>query len=183
MEQWKPASETELQLVEEMASSVWRQRRLLTVETALLDHEICDQEETIKDTYERIDDGVCLALAWKALADNSGALVLLSRYEARYRRSYERALKLLMELQDRRKAEEAKPAEEVAAEQQKCKNEPNPKNEHPPQPPQNTAEYPRASFEPSCLLPPPPSVPPESPANGPDPDRSCPPASPVQPVE
>jgi hypothetical protein len=96
VEQFRPANDFEADLVEQMVAAKWRQRRLWGIESALFDHEMDTQEEEIDKKYEQIDQPTRLALAFKSLADNSNSLHLLTRYEARLHRQYEKALEQLL---------------------------------------------------------------------------------------
>jgi len=97
IEQFHPVGEVELDLVEEMVVAKWRQRRNQTIEAALLNREMEQQDEP--DEINR------LATAFVSLAENSNALALLTRYEPRLQRDYHRALKSLLNLQAIRKKE------------------------------------------------------------------------------
>jgi hypothetical protein len=101
VERFKPADDVELDLVLEMVNNRWRLRRIWSVETALLDLEMDDQEDDIAKDRGDIDEVVRIALAFKSLAENKG-LGLLNRYEARLRRQYEHALANLRTLQSDR---------------------------------------------------------------------------------
>ncbi len=77
---FQPQTEVEADLVEVMAISRWRLRRLLEIEA---------------DPEDR------LAFVFKKLSDNSTSLALLLRYEANINRSYDRALKQLLHLRSK----------------------------------------------------------------------------------
>lgn len=109
-----PRTQIEADLVDQMVAARWRLERLSSIETALLDLKIFEQREEFDKKFENIDEDTRLALAFRALCDNSGSLALLNRYEARLHRTFERALESLRTLR--------------AA--QKMQNEPNPTNEH-----------------------------------------------------
>src|ERR1700676_5176157 len=97
----QPATPAETDIVEEMVAARWRVRRMWTIETGLLNAEILTQ--TAKT--DSPDPNVHLAIAFRALADDSRSLALASRYEARLQRVYDRAYKTLRELQQARKSE------------------------------------------------------------------------------
>ena len=109
-----PATDAETEFVNEMLAARWRLRRLWTIETALLDTEIDRQRPILAREFSRTDEGVHIALAFRALADDSRALALVSRYESRLRRIYDRAFDNLHTLQQARKA----------AETENCKSNP-----------------------------------------------------------
>ena len=97
----EPATPAENDLVEEMVAARWRIRRMWTIETNLFNVEILTQQSKT----ESPDPGIHLAMAYRALADDSRSLALASRYEARLQRLYDRAYKTLRELQQERKSQ------------------------------------------------------------------------------
>jgi hypothetical protein len=96
LERFSPIDDFETDLVEQMVAAKWRQRRLWGLETALLDHEMDFQEKEIDKKYKRTDEETRVALAFKSLADNSNSLHLITRYETRLHRQYEKAFEQLM---------------------------------------------------------------------------------------
>ena len=94
----KPRDEAEMHIVTEAAFARWRMRRVWTIETGLMDLEMDTQADDLEQKFEAIDEGIRQACAFKGLADGSASLELIHRYETRYRRSFERALKTLEEL-------------------------------------------------------------------------------------
>ena len=84
-----PTNDVEHEAIEEMVASVWRIRRLLTIETRLFDNSIAKRTET--DERDR------LAHAWSDLASGND-LQLLDRYENRLHRIYRRSLNNLLDL-------------------------------------------------------------------------------------
>ena len=96
---YQPASPVENDLVEEMVVARWRIQRLWTIETALIDREMRRRQP---DQSDAADPGIHLAVAFRALADESNSLALISRYESRLHRIHQRAYRTLRELrQDR----------------------------------------------------------------------------------
>jgi hypothetical protein len=100
----EPATPAENDIVEEMVAARWRIRRMWTIETNLLNVEVLTQESS-PSASEGAAPGIHLAMAFRALADDSRSLALASRYEARLQRLYDRAYKTLRELQQARKSE------------------------------------------------------------------------------
>jgi hypothetical protein len=98
----EPATPAEKDIVEEMFAARWRTRRMWTIETGLLNAEILAQAAKT-DTP---DPDIHLASAFRSLTDDSRSLALASRYEARLQRLYDRAYKILRELQQTRKSQE-----------------------------------------------------------------------------
>jgi hypothetical protein len=109
-----PATPAETDLVEEMVAARWRIRRMWTIETNLFNVEILTQQASpsISDGPTP-DPGVHLAMAYRALSDDSHSLALASRYEARLQRTYDRAYKTLRELQQARKSETPEQPHEI----------------------------------------------------------------------
>jgi hypothetical protein len=99
IDRYQPADIVELDLVQTMATTRWRLRRIAVMETDLFDNELAVSQDQIADEFEEIDDGGRLAWVFKKLAGESKALALLMRYEASLNRLYERTAKQLAELQ------------------------------------------------------------------------------------
>src|SRR6266702_3473741 len=96
---YQPGSAVEHDLVSEMVACRWRMQRLRLIETALIDSEM-DRELPEGETPE--DPGYQLAFAFRRLVDESRAISLASRYEARLHRIHERTHRTLRELQEAR---------------------------------------------------------------------------------
>jgi hypothetical protein len=101
----EPATPAEEDVFEEMVVARWRLRRMRTIELGLLDAEVLAQQSTSDSPKPTAH----LALAFRALADDSRSLALASRYEARLQRLYERAHKTLREMQQARLSQPAEP--------------------------------------------------------------------------
>ena len=89
---FQPADQVELDLVESMAVSRWRLRRIANIETNLLAEEIAVR--ATRD--ESKDDDQLLASAFRSEA---ATLATLTRYENSLNRAFDRALKQLQLLQ------------------------------------------------------------------------------------
>jgi hypothetical protein len=87
-----PADEFEAELVQEIAAARWRMRRAWAVETGLFDSQMEKQNAQLRESYGALDETTRLAAAFTALADDTNALNLVTRYETRLRRSFESAL-------------------------------------------------------------------------------------------
>jgi hypothetical protein len=92
IEAFRPVTDYERELVEEIAAARWRLRRAWTVETGLFDVQMDRQAPQLAETFDTFDEGTRLACAFTALADDTHSLALLSRYETRLRRNFERAV-------------------------------------------------------------------------------------------
>jgi hypothetical protein len=102
----QPATPAENDIVEEMVAARWRIRRMWTIETNLFNVEILTQQATPSASEgDASNPGIRLAMAYRALSDDSRSLALASRYEARLQRLYDRAYTTLRELQQARKSE------------------------------------------------------------------------------
>ena len=99
IERFDPVGQIELDLVAELAHARWRLRRCCAIETGVLDAEMDRQSADVEAACEAVDDNARLALAFSHLAENQRTLDVLSRYEARARRGFDRALRNLIQLQ------------------------------------------------------------------------------------
>ena len=99
-----PVGAAEHDIVEQMVVARWRARRIRTGEIALVDVEMARRKAETDKEFPGADPGVHLGLALKALSDESHSLALLSRYETRQERIYDRAYRTLRELQATRKS-------------------------------------------------------------------------------
>jgi hypothetical protein len=88
---FEPADDFESELVHEIAAARWRMRRAWAVETGLFDAQMDTQNAKLRESCGVVDEGARLAAAFTALADNTSALNLVTRYETRLRRSFESA--------------------------------------------------------------------------------------------
>ena len=85
-EKFQPVDDVERDLVDEMVSPNWRQRRDWSNEAALFDLEMDNQTKKVDAEYKKIDHASRYALAFRALADESKALQLAARDETTYSR-------------------------------------------------------------------------------------------------
>jgi hypothetical protein len=108
-QQFQPDGPAEMDLVEEMVNAKWRQRRLWTIETDLLEDEMLQQTAKLDKDGAGYDPITPLSFAYAELASKS--LPFLSRNESRLERAYYRALKTLLELQRLRKSPTQNPQE------------------------------------------------------------------------
>jgi hypothetical protein len=110
--QFKPQTAVETDLVDVMAIARWRLRRLLTVETHLFEMEVLYRKGYFKTRSKmkvmEQQDG--LAFVFQKLGNLGNSLSLLLRYEGSLNRSYEKALKQLLLLQSSRKPTPPEPA-------------------------------------------------------------------------
>lgn len=92
LQQLQPDGPIESQLIEEMASAKWRQRRLWAIETDLPEDEIIVQKKKLDADGGTYDEITPLSFAYRDLSASS-TLPLLTRHESRLERAYFRALK------------------------------------------------------------------------------------------
>ena len=92
MEKFQPRDQFEADLVEEMAVAKWRQRRSWSLETAAVDLEIDRRKNPTDEELQQTDGPTHSAIAFIDVEDKSKAISLFAGYEARMRRTYQRAL-------------------------------------------------------------------------------------------
>ena len=124
-----PVGQHEEHLVWQIAGTIWRERRLWDVETALLDMEMGRQRiEVPTKPNGRPDEAIRTASAFDALADKPNSLRLLLRYQSQMIRARERALHSLRALQAERLERQPEPQPEP---EPQTKPEPIPAQAHP----------------------------------------------------
>jgi len=112
LNQFHPQTAVETDLVDVMAISRWRLRRLLAIEAHLFDQEILNRKDEIKHRSKRkpMEQEDRLAFVFQILGDHGNSLTLLLRYEGSLNRSYDKALKHLLLLQSARQSTPPKAA-------------------------------------------------------------------------
>ena len=98
----QPVTAPEKELVEQMAIARWRIRRFVNAETILIDCEVVRNRAKVEKEFATTNCGVHVAMAIRSLADESRALSLMSRYEARHQRTHDKAYAALRDLQQAR---------------------------------------------------------------------------------
>jgi hypothetical protein len=168
-----PVGRVEFDLVDELVAAKWRQRRCCYLETNILSLQM---DEYRKTQFGRSHlDKDLPAYAFISISDKHTCLADLSRFESRYRRSYEKALKDLLTLQKNRRQTESN--EEPATEIENLQNEPNsaanqgdaPVDGSAPLPPDSPATYPHEPSIPGAVA--------EKPAQNPSLNDDLPPAT------
>ncbi|MDP9171292.1 MAG: hypothetical protein M3N54_11795 [Acidobacteriota bacterium] len=89
-----PATESEFDMVENMAVNRWRQMRVWGIEAECLTSEI-HRQVALAPELAAAKPSARAAAGFRSLADNSMALQLASRYETRFERQYLRSLEFL----------------------------------------------------------------------------------------
>ena len=114
---FRPATEPEICLVEEMANAQWKRRRAERMETALLDLSLIEIEGKLDSVFDgEIDSDMKMALAYRDAHHGNGCMANLERHIVRLSRQFQRAHDKLTELQDIRRQEEAEKAAQEQAE-------------------------------------------------------------------
>jgi hypothetical protein len=103
-----PANKPEADLVHQLAAAHWRLARYTGIETSLLEAEMEKKRKYVDGAWKNVDERIRLALAFESLSGAHSPLALLNRYQARLQHEYQRILKALLQLQDRRCAVDAK---------------------------------------------------------------------------
>jgi hypothetical protein len=98
LDEHQPQTPTERTLIENMAVARWRQQRVWTLETAGL------ASEMRRPRYIEGEDPETQAFAaFRTLTDDSHALELLNRYEARFERQFRASLTAFLNLRAKRR--------------------------------------------------------------------------------
>jgi hypothetical protein len=122
-EKLKPVDQIEHGFVLQAAAARWRLRRAWIIETGLIDMKMDAQQSYMQKTFTTFDEGTRQAVAFRTLVDETRALDLIGRYEARLSREYERAIRGL----DRIRAERTRNPP-VALEPEAASESPEPAN-------------------------------------------------------
>jgi hypothetical protein len=116
---FEPLDDVEFGMVEEMASATWRMRRGWAVETELMNEAILRQKSDASDK----DEDRALAAAFKQLAAEP-VLGLLHRYETRLSRLYQRALRNLLSLREKKPSQLEEVSDPRPSESEDCETNP-----------------------------------------------------------
>jgi hypothetical protein len=111
---FQPADGVEMDLVDDMVTARWRLRRIWTMQTAAFDLKMDQMEAEIAEKFTSIDQPTRAVVAFSSMANNEKSLQLLLRYETTYNRMYNRAMKMLQDLQkDRVQPSESETSENL----------------------------------------------------------------------
>jgi hypothetical protein len=149
IDDFQPANQSQLDLVETMVAAQWRLNRFLEVEATIFEKEMLLCRKDMVKVFKNMTKVEELAWAFDHMANQTKSLQTLTRYESQLNRSYDRAFKHLKELQ-------AQPRNEPERE---LKVLPAPQNE----PELEPEKCEMSSVEPSAA----PSDPPAEPETGP----------------
>ena len=136
----------ESEIIDELCANRWRKERAVRYETALMTEAIARYHDEIQRQYPGLSAPVEAGIAFRMMAENSNALQLLDRYEARLTNTCIRTWKHLMEVQKNRPDTDdpaANPGPPTAFPfwPHKQGDEPIPNNEHKPSQPIETKDW------------------------------------------
>lgn len=98
-DRYQPSDAVETELVQTLAITRWRLRRVATLETCLFENELALRGNEIDESFDSLDEANRVAYVFQKQAEEGKALSLLIRYEAALNRVYDRTLKQLDQLQ------------------------------------------------------------------------------------
>src|SRR5947209_6875367 len=131
IDEYRPATQTESDLVQEIAVSKWLQRRCWALQTAVIDVTMDRMEDEIDEEFTELPNATRTVLAFVQQANANGALALLNRYAGRHSREWHKAVDKLRAIQKDRVQNEPNPAApadnpEPSRENHHSPNEPEP---------------------------------------------------------
>ena len=97
----QPATPTEVDLVKVIANTSWWLRRILAIETNILNAAIAERQESVSPDQPQISSGLAMAMAF---SDQSRVLEKLSQHEERLSNLFYRSVKRLHKIQADRRA-------------------------------------------------------------------------------
>jgi len=103
-EECQPVGPIEQVLVEDIVAARWRMNRARKMEPGFFTLRLQAMRRTIKEDFSNLDPQAHLALIFRDDAQDADTIGKLSRYEARFERSFHKALKELQRLQQLRAA-------------------------------------------------------------------------------
>ncbi len=92
----------ESQIVDELCANRWRKERAVRYEAALMTEAVARYHDDIQKSYPGLSGPVEAGIAFRMMTEDSNALQLLDRYEARLTNTCIRTWKHLMEVQKNR---------------------------------------------------------------------------------
>jgi hypothetical protein len=101
---FRPANQSQQDLVHTLAATRWRMNRLVSLETHLFEQETIRNKRTIEKEFTGMDDAGKLAWTLNKMVNTSKTPAHLLRYEGQLNRTFDRALKQLRELQSMQSA-------------------------------------------------------------------------------
>src|SRR3982750_3215563 len=110
LQRFNPIDGVEMEFVDEMVNARWRMKRIVTSETACIEHQLFINEPGVEENMPEATDAQKNCFAFDSMAQDGKTLPLLLRYQDCLRRTYNAAYKMLKDLQASRKTPPA-PAE------------------------------------------------------------------------
>lgn len=107
--EYTPETPTEIYLIDNVVTSIWRRRRVQAAEVGLHDLQRCEQAERIAESFNQITTNEEMANAMRADFANTHMFSELWRHDARLERSISRSLKELQRLKNLRPNEPGNP--------------------------------------------------------------------------
>ena len=101
--EFQPETPSEEALIAEMAYAKWRQYRIWLAETGCINKQMAKTRQAVEDTYEHFDESIRTAVAFESSLEESRALDLYNRAEARCNRQYHRALSTIQAIKKNKK--------------------------------------------------------------------------------
>lgn len=136
VDDFRPETSVETDLVHELAICRWRLQRLWDIESWAFEITMARKRPDVAKEFETCTNGMRTALAFLSMAEDSKGLSLLIRYETRLARRFDQVLKEIKALQDQRKKEpEPPPAKSCETNSPKPVLVPNPAPKPTPHPP------------------------------------------------
>lgn len=109
VDDFRPETSVETDLVHELAICRWRLQRLWDIESWAFEITMARKRPDVAKEFETCTNGMRTALAFLSMAEDSKGLSLLIRYETRLARRFDQVLKEIKALQDQRKKEPEPP--------------------------------------------------------------------------
>jgi hypothetical protein len=109
LDEYRPQGRTQHDLVEDMVCARWRQRRCAIIQTAIMNLTMDRRAAAVAAEFASLDNAIRTALAYIDQNGIDSALTRITREEARHNRTFNRAFKLLRELQNEKLPNEPEP--------------------------------------------------------------------------
>src|SRR6202162_5210220 len=103
LDEHQPKGATEIQLVQSLIDTAWRQNRAAAAETNLFSRGITEMEDSIQANHQDAETALAMALAFR---EHTRAFAQIGIYSQRLARQFERTLELLRKIQDERRSRE-----------------------------------------------------------------------------
>lgn len=121
--EYQPETPTEIYLIENAVTSIWRRRRVQAAEVGLQDLQRCEQSAQLLDSFEHISTNAEMANAMRADYTNARMLSDLWRHDARLERSITRSLKEIQRRKDLRPNEPDSPGPTIGSTSPESENQ------------------------------------------------------------